>query len=369
MSVTKRSILKLLILAATITVAEVLHPIKVGADDGAKNLNWPCITIQTEAHSSTELPPVASGVSIQPNGDLVAVVGDDHVVGIYDRKLGKFAKHLRNHTDWVRVAKFSPDGKLLATAGNDGRLLLWQTDNWSNPVELAHFSFALVDIDFHPNSSQIAVVGFENQLSVLDVATRRSVSRIDCPCRDMRTIQYSPSGQYIAGGGRNGKIEIWDTASQKSIQKLQVHQQRIRSIAFVDDQTIVSCGDDRKVKVLKIGTSSVTELPLKNSKLFDIAVLGQDTIATCGTDNAIHIWSLTEASLIGVLSGHNGSVSCMDINGATLISGSFDTSIRIWTTNQDASLSVPSQPRFGAGNGFDPQWQQRSGSSQFQTIK
>lgn len=333
-------------------------------NQSSDNLSWPCVVIQTQAISSTQQSPVVTGVDSQPAGNLVATVGDDHIVGIYDKLQGQFIKHLRKHTDWVRVAKFSNDGKKLVTAGNDGRILVWQVGQWDQPIELGKFTHAIVDVAIHPGGDQVAIVGFNKKLTIIDLNTRRITRQIACPCQDMRTITYSPSGLLLAGGGRNGTIEIWDAATGQSVQKIAVHQQRIRSIRFLDDQNVVSCGEDRKIKLLSVGTDSIDQLPIADAKLLDVAILNEDLIATCGTDNRICIWSLKDKKRIGFLAGHNGSVSCLDVEGDTLVSGSFDTKIRVWKTSQQTNMTVPSQPRFG-----NSQWQQRTGSGQLQGIK
>ena len=89
-------------------------------------LNWQNDVIETVPHNSARRSPVVTGVSLQPaGGDLLAIVGDDHYICLYDIKEQRYIEHLNNHTDWIRTAKFSPDGTKLATGGNDRRLLLW----------------------------------------------------------------------------------------------------------------------------------------------------------------------------------------------------------------------------------------------------
>ena len=358
-----RSVIKALLLTLAYSVAFASTSLGLSDDSGA-DLKWQCTVVQTKAYGATRQSPVVTGVDIQANGSLVAVVGDDHIVSIYDKIQGSFLRHLSRHADWVRVARFSRDGQKLVTAGNDGRIFVWDVATWDNPIELAHLSHAIVDLDIHPNGDHVAAVGFDSNLKVFSVQGRRMLQQTNCPCKDMRTIRYSPSGMLLAGAGRNGTLEIWDSTNGNSVQKITAHQQRVRSLVFVDDQTLISCGDDRAVKLHSIGTNKTSDLFVATSKLFSLSVLNQDLIAVGGTDNKVQIWNVKTRTRLGILTGHKGCVSCLDSDGNTLVSGSFDTKIRIWKISQDASLTSTDQPRFGS-----KQWQQRSGTGQFQSIK
>ena len=85
----------------------------------SETLNWHSRVIETLPQGRNRRAPVVTDVSLQIGGKLLAIVGDDHFVSIYDLENDRFTQNLDRHSDWVRVAKFSNDGKLLATAGND----------------------------------------------------------------------------------------------------------------------------------------------------------------------------------------------------------------------------------------------------------
>ena len=111
-------------LAAFCTVSSISSRLNASSfTTNDRPLNWQCDVIQTLQHSNRQRASIVTGVSIQPNGQQIAVVGDDHYVCIFNKTSNRFTNHLGTHTDWVRTAKFSPDGKTLATAGNDRNLL------------------------------------------------------------------------------------------------------------------------------------------------------------------------------------------------------------------------------------------------------
>ena len=71
-------------------------------------LGWSSQEIQTVPRGVSKRKPVVTGLSLQPSGNLLAIVGDDHFVGLYDTRSQQFIEHLSQHTDWVRSARFSP---------------------------------------------------------------------------------------------------------------------------------------------------------------------------------------------------------------------------------------------------------------------
>ena len=81
--------------------------------------------IQSPVDGVRQFPAVVTALDIQPRGRLVAAAGDDHVIRIWNMDDGTLVHRLVGHTDWVRAVAFSPDGTTLVSSGNDRRVLLW----------------------------------------------------------------------------------------------------------------------------------------------------------------------------------------------------------------------------------------------------
>jgi WD40 repeat protein len=316
------------------------------------DLSWAGEVIQTNPHNGAKLPPVVTDVSLQRTGDLLAIVGDDHYVCLYDIRQRQFIQDLDRHTDWVRSTVFSADGSRLATAGNDRQVCIWNVNDWQAPLWTKRQPKAVFDVAFNGAGLQLATVGFDRWLRVFDVSTGEEMTKLECPCPDMHAVAYASNDQWIAAGGRCGTIRVWETSTMTQAADLSAHRKRIRSIEFTPDHLILSAGDDQLVQISDPQRAQqVRSLPRHASKLYATAFLEDDLIATAGSDNQVHIWQLSDLRKLGSLRGHTGTITSLDFTGHRLVSGSYDTHVRLWSTEQHTAATQ--QRHTGLGHGWN----------------
>jgi hypothetical protein len=311
--------------ASTLAASTGKLPQRIG------ELDWACEAVQTPPASLKRRSPVVTGVCLSADESYIAVVGDDHLVSIYDLGSRRFRDSLSAHRDWVRAACFSPDNAVLATAGNDRMIFCWNPLNWEQPLLLAQQPTAIFGMAFAPGGEWLATVGFSSTLYVYDIANRQERRRLECPCEDMRAIAFSRDGKFLAAGGRCGTVRVWEVMTGKVVSEFRAHRQRVRSLQYNEAGQILSCGEDQLVALtdpFHQGTS--LQLPQQASRLFAVTLLEERICATSGSDNRIAIWNLESRELLGTLSGHTGTVSCLTTGDRLLVSGSYDTQIRIW---------------------------------------
>jgi len=291
-----------------------------------------------ELADSSRNPAVVTSVSIHPKGHLLATAGDDHRVLVWKVADGARVQRLEGHSDWVRAVAHSPDGSNLATAGNDGKVILWDAEDGQQLRILAEHARPISAIRYSPDGGLLATIGFADILYVYEVSSGRQLFNLDCPCRDMRSLAFSPDGKSIAAGGRNGKVRLWRTSDGKKTDDLPLHRQRVRDLAFSSDsRRLVTCSDDRIVNVVDLASGSSTQLPAQPCKVFALAMVDDDRLATAGSDNMVKIWNLSSREVVATLSGHSGTVSTLVSHRGLLISGSFDTTVRIWSEENNVA--------------------------------
>jgi len=108
-------------------------------------------------------------LAFSPDGKLLASAGASNDVKLWDVATGKELQPFEGHTSWVRSAAFSPDGRMLASVGLDDTVRFWE------------------------------------------VATRRKIASFPVNQRRIHSVTFSHDGQLVATAGMDWTVKLWDT--------------------------------------------------------------------------------------------------------------------------------------------------------------
>lgn len=197
--------------------------------------------ISNPAYSTT------SEVAFSPDGkQVIGVIGSD--INIWNFSSGKELKKLTGHTEWVRSIAFSPDGKLLASGGDDNAIIIW---DFASDRELRRFrgySKKVNQVAFTPDGGSLAYSGeyqssgVGTQIRLIDVTTGIDIHNFKGPGDCVHSFAISPNGKWIAGsfdiglGIDDSIIKIWDIKTGQELQTLKGHTQWVlQDITFSPD--------------------------------------------------------------------------------------------------------------------------------------
>ncbi|MGC4005985.1 MAG: WD40 repeat domain-containing protein [Pirellulales bacterium] len=290
--------------------------------------------IEHKAELPTDRAPVVTGVAISPDGKLLASAGDDHIVRMWRMSDGELLHRFREHTDWVRAVSFSPDGARLVTAGDDRSLRIWDVRQGTLLKALPEQPLGIRAARFSPQGQTVVAAGFDQMVRIYDVREAKQIRTAEAPCPDMRAVGFSLDGMRVAAGGRDGRLRLFNVNDDQDTPAVGAHSQRMRAIAFSPDgQSLVTAGEDSNVVVWDpIALKPRAKFLVRGSKIMSVAWCGPRTVAAGGTDNLVHLFDVVTQQEIAVLGGHTGTIAALDsdLAGRVLVSGSFDTTARIW---------------------------------------
>ena len=145
---------------------------------------------------------------------------------------------------------FSPDGKTFA-GYEHGRVRLWETANWKELPSLTAYS--PLGLAFSPDSRMLATAGVEG-VRLFEFATMKERLHIP-PKRDYPsgTMIFSPSGRWLAWLGNNSTIHVWDVQRGELASSFAGHDGAVTDIAFAPDESgLASSSSDSTILIWEL---------------------------------------------------------------------------------------------------------------------
>jgi WD40 repeat protein len=145
--------------------------------------------------------------SFSPDSRLIATAGDDKIARIWESRSGAELLRLAEHEDSVTAAVFSPDGRQLATSSFDKTVRLWDLSSGAELKRLQGHSAAVWDVDFSPDSRYLYSIGFDGTVRQWDVETGQELSILfDGDVGP--DLALSPDGRHLATTSSSGLVRV-----------------------------------------------------------------------------------------------------------------------------------------------------------------
>jgi uncharacterized protein (TIGR03067 family) len=155
---------------------------------------------------------------LSPDGRTLATSGQDQRVRLWDAASGESLAIYRGHDQPVLSVAFAPDGKRLASGG-DRTVRIWPVPEMPTGARLTiaaertlRFNDLVTQVAFSPDGSLLAVAGHRGVVTLVDGRTWESRSSFDTGQEYCLTMAVSPDGTLLATGGVPSEIRIWELA-------------------------------------------------------------------------------------------------------------------------------------------------------------
>jgi WD40 repeat protein/tRNA A-37 threonylcarbamoyl transferase component Bud32 len=296
---------------------------------------------------------------VSRDGALVAFAYQDGTVSLWESATDRQVKILVRNKFGMTANKvvFSPDGRWLASGGNDHQVIVTSLDTGAQRQLSGHRS-AVANLAFSPDSAMIASGTNSGEVRIWEVHGDEERMLGRHPGR-ISYLAFSPDGRRLATGtntkSETGDARIWDVAT--------LHQRGLRcqgtspfQIAFSPDGRRMAANvSDKSLALWDLATGQCQRLEghEKYVQAFAFAPDGK-RVASTSRDGTVRLWDLGPCDAIAgckpaprVLDDHAGAASTVAFSpdGRWLASNGNDAAIRLWdlVSGQERRLEAPAK--------------------------
>lgn len=161
-------------------------------------------------------------VAFSPDGRLLATTGDDGAARVWDVRTGRLVYELTEFTDDANSVEFSRDGEWLVATGEDGLILRCAARTGQQRRQLAKFTSAnpgglmpVTNASFSPDGKVVAAACNDGWFRVLDFETGETLHAFECQPGQYSTVHFSRDGRVIAGRTPRQGVFFWGWPSRQ----------------------------------------------------------------------------------------------------------------------------------------------------------
>jgi WD40 repeat protein len=261
-----------------------------GSDDGTARL-WDALTGEPTGEVMRHAKAIRSVAFSQQGRALTG--SDDGTARLWD-DLGRPVGDVLQHDGSVRVVIFSRDGRLALTGGQDGSAKLWDAVGGHFVRGFKNHSAAIYDAAFSPDGRLLATASEDHRVLLSEVDTGVLRGKLRHQHR-VRVVVFSPNGRLLATASEDGTARLWNVATAQQLGVSLLHRSDVNTVAFSPDgKALLTGSDDGTARLWGVSRTRPMDTFDHGHPVFCLAVHPDGKRLLVGnSEGTVFLWDLT----------------------------------------------------------------------------
>ncbi|UOH80908.1 nuclear distribution protein PAC1 [Cryptococcus neoformans] len=256
-------------------------------------------------------------LAFHPAWTLLATASEDATVKLWDWEGGEMERTLKGHTKAVVDVDFDPRGSLMAlihqaTCSSDLTVKLWDTANdYTNVKTLHGHDHSVSSVRFMPDGDSLVSASRDKTIRVWQVSSGYCTKTFSGHAEWVREVVPSEDGRWLTS-------RVWDFSTGETKMELRGHEHVVECAVFAPVNAYPAI---RELAGLKPPAPGDTRA--KSPGVY---------VATGSRDKTVKLWDALSGQCLRTFIGHDNWIRALVFHptGKYLLSASDDKTIKVW---------------------------------------
>jgi WD40 repeat protein len=277
------------------------------------------------------------GAQFSPDGRYVITASEDGTAQVWEVRAGKSAGPPLRHDGSVLAAAFSPDGRTAVTAGADGTARVWDFLSGRPLLPPLRHDGPVLGVSFSGDGRLVLTASEDATARLWDATTGKPRAP---PLRHrgaVRCATFGPDGRRVVTASADHTARVWDAATGEPATPPLEHAGPVTWAAFDPaGHRVVTASDDGTARLWDAATGKPVGAALRHRAAVAQASFSPDgsLVLTASADHTACLWDAATGKLAAPALQQNSGilVAAFRPDGRRVITAGDDNTACLWDT-------------------------------------